>query len=157
LYQADRLANMENTVLRVEVALNETWTGSSYVKHNCRRAESSSVLRFQVLTSSMNMRVFWDIAPCSLGVERRFRGAYYLHHKRNDGGSTLLWNVGLFRDYTALYPRRLSSSTPHFIKKFLALHGSWRFFTVFKKVSHWILQIQFIPIDVLTYYCLHSL
>jgi hypothetical protein len=32
-------------------------------------------VRFEVLTaSSMKMRVFWDIAPCSLaGVERRFR------------------------------------------------------------------------------------
>jgi hypothetical protein len=28
----------------------------------------------------------------------------------NDGGSTHLWNVGLLRDCTALYPRRLSSS-----------------------------------------------
>jgi hypothetical protein len=26
----------------------------------------------------MKMRAFWDIAPCSLiGVDRRFRGAYY--------------------------------------------------------------------------------
>jgi hypothetical protein len=34
----------------------------------------------QVLTAaSMKMRVFWNIAPCSLvGVDRRFRGAYCL-------------------------------------------------------------------------------
>jgi hypothetical protein len=36
---------------------------------------------------------------------------YCLHHRPNDGGSKHLWNVGLLqRDYTALYPRRLSSS-----------------------------------------------
>jgi hypothetical protein len=47
-------------------------------------------------------RVFWDTAPCTLaGVDRRFRRAYCLH----------VWNVGLLqRDYTALYPRTLSSS-----------------------------------------------
>jgi hypothetical protein len=34
-----------------------------------------------------------------------------LIHRPVDGGSTHLWNVGLLqRDYTALYPRRLSSS-----------------------------------------------
>jgi hypothetical protein len=27
----------------------------------------------------MNIRVFWDVAPCSLGVYRRFRDAYCLH------------------------------------------------------------------------------
>jgi len=44
-----------------------------------------------------------DIAPCSLvEVDRRFRGAYFLH-QGDDGGSTHLWNVGLLqRDYTAL-------------------------------------------------------
>jgi hypothetical protein len=49
------------------------------------------------------MRAFWDIPLCSLiGVDR-----YY----PDDRGSTHLWNVGLLQwDYTALYPRRLSSS-----------------------------------------------
>jgi hypothetical protein len=31
-------------------------------------------------------------------------------HHPDDGGSTHPWNVDLLRDYTALYPRRLSSS-----------------------------------------------
>jgi hypothetical protein len=44
-------------------------------RHNC--------VRFQVLAaSSMKMRVFWDIAPCSLaGVDRRFVLAYYILHQ----------------------------------------------------------------------------
>jgi hypothetical protein len=39
-------------------------------------------LRFQVLTAaSMTFRVvFWDILPCKMIVDRRFRGAYCLHH-----------------------------------------------------------------------------
>jgi hypothetical protein len=42
-----------------------------------------------------------DMAPWSLvEVDRRFRGAYYLHHQDDD--CPLLW------DYMALYPRRLS-------------------------------------------------
>jgi hypothetical protein len=54
------------------------------------------------------------IAPCGLvGVDRRFRGAYCLHHlghRHHDWGSTHLWNVGILRDCTALYGRhRLSS------------------------------------------------
>jgi hypothetical protein len=40
-------------------------------------------VRFQVLTAaSMKIRAFWDVAPCSLiGVDRRFRGLYCLHHQ----------------------------------------------------------------------------
>jgi hypothetical protein len=45
-------------------------------------------VRFQVLTAaSMKMITLWDTAPRSLaGVDRRFRGAYRLHH--DDVGST---------------------------------------------------------------------
>jgi hypothetical protein len=54
------------------------------------------LVRFDVLTVAiMKLTVFWDIAQCSLvEVDRHFRGAYCLNHPR---------------DYTALYPRRLSS------------------------------------------------
>jgi hypothetical protein len=40
-------------------------------------------VRFQVLTAaSMMFRVvFWDILPCKIIVDRRFRGAYCLHHQ----------------------------------------------------------------------------
>jgi hypothetical protein len=38
-------------------------------------------VRFQVLTAvNMKIRAFWDIAPCRLVVDGRFRGAYCLHH-----------------------------------------------------------------------------
>jgi hypothetical protein len=42
----------------------------------------SSSVRFQVLTAaSMMFRiVFWDVLPCKTIVDRRFRGAYCLHH-----------------------------------------------------------------------------
>jgi hypothetical protein len=64
----------------------------------------------------MEMTDLWNTAPCSLVVvDRRFRGAYCLHHQggdRPDGlGSTHLSNVDLLqRRFTAQYPRRLSSS-----------------------------------------------
>jgi hypothetical protein len=70
---------------------------------------------FQVLmAASMNMAVFWVVAPCSLvDVYRRFRGASCLHHQGDDGSSKYLWNVGkLLSDYTALQPRIQSSSYP---------------------------------------------
>jgi len=42
-------------------------------------------VRFQVLTAaSMMFRiVFWDVLPCKIIVDRRFRGAYCLHHRRS--------------------------------------------------------------------------
>jgi hypothetical protein len=45
------------------------------------------------------MRAFCDIAPCCLGIDRRFIGAYSLHHHStpDDGDSTHHWNVGIFQ------------------------------------------------------------
>jgi hypothetical protein len=42
-----------------------------------------ALVRFQVITAaSMKMTAFWDIVPCSVvGVDRHFRGAYFLHHQ----------------------------------------------------------------------------
>jgi hypothetical protein len=46
-----------------------------------------------------------------LDFQRNFRSP--LIHRPDDGGSTHLWNVGLLqREYTELYPRKLSSSYP---------------------------------------------
>jgi L-fucose isomerase-like protein len=45
---------------------------------NCP-TDSSAVVTFQVLTAaSMKVTVFSDVALCSLEVDRRFRGEYYL-------------------------------------------------------------------------------
>jgi hypothetical protein len=61
------------------------------------------------------MTAFWDMEPCSLlEVNRRFRGAYCLHHqgiRPDNRGSTQLGKVVLLlRDYTAPYFRMVSSS-----------------------------------------------
>jgi hypothetical protein len=86
---------------------------------------SHQIVTFHVLTTaSMIMRAFWDTAPCILiGVDRRFRVLYRLHHqgddyddddRPDDGGSTHLWKLGLLQlDYTALYPTEPSSSAPN--------------------------------------------
>jgi hypothetical protein len=67
----------------------------------------------------MKIRAFWNIVPCHLAlVDQRFGGVYCLHHQGNermndgpdDESSTHLWNVGLLRDCTALYPTWLQSS-----------------------------------------------
>jgi hypothetical protein len=76
------------------------------------------ILKHSVRTSKKTqhftkMTAFRDIAPCSLvGVHRRFRGVYCLHHQGDDRpdneGSAHLRNVGLLqRDYTALYLKKL--------------------------------------------------
>jgi hypothetical protein len=62
---------------------------------------------------NLKKTAFWDIALCSLEVDRRFRGVYCLHNRPGKGGSTQLWNVSLLqRDDKALYPKRLSPSYP---------------------------------------------
>jgi hypothetical protein len=49
------------------------------IKHNI------NLVRFRVLTASMKMTVFWDVAPCSLiEIYRRYRDAYCLH-QQGDG------------------------------------------------------------------------
>jgi hypothetical protein len=54
--------------------------------------------------------VFWDVLPCKIIVEWRFRGTCCLHQGRmiipDDGGSTYLWNVGRQLFYTAVHPIR---------------------------------------------------
>jgi hypothetical protein len=67
-------------LLTVNEVINTHTLGDSVV---------SPHVRCQVLTAaSIKMRVFWHIAPCSVvGVERRFRGAYCLHHHPDDGAS----------------------------------------------------------------------
>jgi hypothetical protein len=54
-----------------------------------------ALVRFQVLkAASMNMTVFWNVAPCSLiELDRLFRSVYCLRHSPLHGGSKHLWNV----------------------------------------------------------------
>jgi hypothetical protein len=81
----------------------------------------------------MKISIFWDIAPCSPYMNRRFGRKYLLHLQdrksaeqetserrrlgsltffprlifdHEDGGGTFLRNFGSYTDYTALYPRR---------------------------------------------------
>jgi hypothetical protein len=70
------------------------------------------VHRWDFRFSQRQVAVFWDVASCSLvDSDQRFRGAYCLHHQGNDGGSTLLWNIGQhLPDYMVQHPRRQSSS-----------------------------------------------
>jgi hypothetical protein len=48
--------------------------------------------------------VFWVILPCKIIVDRRFRGAYCLHHQ--GWRQYALWNDGRKSFYTAVQPRR---------------------------------------------------
>jgi hypothetical protein len=49
----------------------------------CVERISSVYERFQVLTAaSMKFRfVFWDVLPCKIIVDRRFRGTSWRHHQ----------------------------------------------------------------------------
>jgi hypothetical protein len=49
----------------------------------------------------MKIRAFWDVAPCSLGEDRRFRGAYYLHHRPDD--EVLTSQTSIYSETTRRY------------------------------------------------------
>jgi hypothetical protein len=45
----------------------------------------TSALKLQEV---VKISIFWDVAPCSIvEVDRRFRGAYCLHHQGDEAGS----------------------------------------------------------------------
>jgi hypothetical protein len=46
--------------------------------------------------------VFWDVLPCKIIVDRRFRGTVL--HRPDDGGKPYLLNVGEQLFYTAVHP-----------------------------------------------------
>jgi hypothetical protein len=41
------------------------------------------LIKMKVL-GNMKIRSYWDIAPCSLGLDQRFRGSYSIHHQGGD-------------------------------------------------------------------------
>jgi hypothetical protein len=62
--------------------------------------QSNNLLR--VLTAaSLKIRAFWDVGPCSILVNRHFRGAYCLHHQ---GGEFIALMIEAVRTYkTSVY------------------------------------------------------
>jgi hypothetical protein len=65
------------------------------------------------VTHALKITVFRDMVPCRLvQVNQHFRRAYCLHHRSPDDGSIKLHSNTdqLLCNYTAQYPRRLSSS-----------------------------------------------
>jgi hypothetical protein len=91
------------------------WKVPAPCSNNHSTEHEPTMSDLEVLTAaSMKTTAFCNTAPWNLvEIYRRFRGAYCLHHqghRLNDGGSTRFWNVTLLqRDYTAMYPKRLSS------------------------------------------------
>jgi hypothetical protein len=52
----------------------------------------------------MKFRVFWDVALCShVEVDRRFRGAYYLHHQGATSQKTLNFILAAVRTWTVTW------------------------------------------------------
>jgi hypothetical protein len=61
-------------------------TMSHYACLKLEDANTKKPVRFQVLAAeSMEFRlVFWDVLPCKIIVDRRFRGMYCLHHQGDE-------------------------------------------------------------------------
>jgi hypothetical protein len=70
----------------LETEAGENKVSSCFYDFEFLSSNSSNPVRFQVITAvSVKMTAFWDIAPRSLvEVNRRFRGAYCLHHQGDE-------------------------------------------------------------------------
>jgi hypothetical protein len=84
--------------------------------NNCYIRQSALILRGLInkqyakqVWIGTKTRAFWDIAPWGLGVERRFRGAYCLHHQ----GHSSPWR---WRQYASI------ETTCHYIPDGSNLH-----------------------------------
>jgi hypothetical protein len=88
------------------------------------------LVRFEVFTAmSMKKVVFWDLAPCSYGYNRRFGGMYRCSHLLTvfssrftcpeDGRDTFLRNVVSNHNCAAADPRRRLYSLPYLITRLL--------------------------------------
>jgi hypothetical protein len=86
-----------------------------------KHSQNNSALKVITLTKdqwqysfnriSLEMAVFWVVAPCSLVEIYQRDELWAMSHRPDDGGSKVLWNAGKFLpDYTALKPRRQPSS-----------------------------------------------
>jgi hypothetical protein len=79
-----------------------------------------TILNWGTLAVKIKIRAFWDIAPCSLGVDRRFRGVYCLHHQRDE---TSVYSNGITRCYipegSNLHTRRHENLKSHVTIKML--------------------------------------
>jgi hypothetical protein len=80
------LHKVSNGELRKNILLvywSVQWCSFTLAMFKLRIQLQSSFVGFQVLTAaSMMFRVvFWVILPCKMIIDRRFRGAYCLHHQ----------------------------------------------------------------------------
>jgi hypothetical protein len=70
---------------------------------DCLNQQYINYVRFQVLTAaSMTFRiVFWDVLPCKMIVDRRFRGTYWRQAPAGDRTPIALSSQPVVRHYTA--------------------------------------------------------
>jgi hypothetical protein len=55
-----------------------------------RVASAATSTTFVANKLNTNSAIVWIVAPCSvIEVYRRFRGSYYLHHRPDDGGTSI--------------------------------------------------------------------
>jgi hypothetical protein len=98
--------------------MHTSWQSQQRNFNFCAHLFSDTSCQHSILSNSwkvknLKFRVFWDVTPCSLGVDWLFRGAYCLHHHPDDGGSTHLWSFGPLQDCMALHPRDSKLHTRH--------------------------------------------
>jgi hypothetical protein len=110
------------------------WSQVHYWKYwrEIKHANSISFIKF---------RVFWIVAPCShVEVDRRFRGAYCLHHT-DDRGSTYLRNVC----HRATFQKTLNfilAAVEHELSKSLFIICRLCSSSLWRQCCTWLLKLQ---------------
>jgi hypothetical protein len=83
---------------------NDSWSVTPPHPPNKRKKETWKLKPTVIQRRVVSLKYTGISEVCTFSIIR------FIHHP-DDGGSTHLLNVGLRRDYTALYPRRLPYST----------------------------------------------
>jgi hypothetical protein len=70
--------------------------------------------RFLVLTATIKMAVFWDVAPCSLvEIDRSFREAYCLYHQSDGLNSATFQKTIIFKMVFLQTVKKFTIPLPH--------------------------------------------
>jgi hypothetical protein len=98
------------------------------------RQKHSSCVRFQVLTAAIMKTIFWNISSCSVTeLDRRFRGAYCLHHQGPDERRSI-WTI----QHGAISQNAFKQTTSRQI--LLSFFSTFRNLQLSATISLWFLQ-----------------
>jgi hypothetical protein len=109
-------------LLPVLCQINPVHTLRPYFCNTVKLLNTYVFVRFQVLTAASMIRiVFWDVLPCKMIVDRRFRGAYARQYIPEDNSEHMCLCIWLQTGRTGFDPWRRQRIFP----PILCVQTSW--------------------------------